>query len=272
MQAQLQTLIEGGGFKRNERLPSEIELARSFGVSRPVIREALMSLQALGLTASQTGKGTFVVSDRVSAPLLMGGYSPAHVKEVRRYLEIPSARLAALRRTDRDIGELAEILARIEDADDPARRNRLDADFHVAIAAAAGNPLIGKLVEDMRSVLEEHSLALAKIPRRRREASVGARGRSTRRSSSAIRPRPQPPWRRISSPPSAASGCRIRDRRGRTWRAVRRASAQTRRAHHKPVPDPHGGHSERPPDGRIQRAAMIDDPACARRFTKCPAW
>jgi DNA-binding FadR family transcriptional regulator len=103
--------------------------------------------------------------------MLMGRYSPAHIKEVRRCLEIPSARLAASRRTDRDIGELAALLARMEEADDPARRNRLDADFHVAIAAAAGNPLIMKLVEDLRSVLEEHSLALARIPRRRKEAS-----------------------------------------------------------------------------------------------------
>jgi DNA-binding FadR family transcriptional regulator len=171
VQAQLQALIESGRFKQHERLPSEVELARTFGVSRPVIREALMSLQALGLTSSQTGKGTFVVSDRVSAPMLMGRYSPAHIKEVRRCLEIPSARLAASRRTDRDIGELAALLARMEEADDPARRNRLDADFHVAIAAAAGNPLIMKLVEDLRSVLEEHSLALARIPRRRKEAS-----------------------------------------------------------------------------------------------------
>ena len=60
VQTQLQSLIERGHFKPNERLPSEIELARSFGVSRPVVREALMSLQALGFTASQTGKGTFV--------------------------------------------------------------------------------------------------------------------------------------------------------------------------------------------------------------------
>jgi len=48
----------------------------------------------------------------------------------------------------------------------------LDADFHIAIAAASGNPLIVKLVEDLRSILEEHSLALAKISRRRKEAST----------------------------------------------------------------------------------------------------
>ena len=172
VQAKLQALIESGELKPNERLPSEAALAQSFGVSRPVLREALMSLQALGLTASQSGKGTFVVSDRVRPPLLMGRYSPAHIKEVRRCVEIPSARLAAERRTDHDIGELAGILARMEEADDPARRNRLDASFHIAIASAAGNPLIAKLVEDLRSVLEEHSLAAARVPHRRKEASA----------------------------------------------------------------------------------------------------
>ena len=171
VQARLQAQIESGEYKQNERLPSESELARLFGVSRPVIREALMSLQALGLTSSQTGKGTFVVSDRVRVPLLMGRYSPAHIREVRRCVEIPAARLSAERRTDRDIGELAGILARMEDADDPARRNQLDASFHIAIARASGNPLVVKLVEDLRSVLEEHSLAAARAPYRRREAA-----------------------------------------------------------------------------------------------------
>ena len=142
VQAQLQTLIETGQFKQNDRLPSEIELARSFGVSRPVVREALMSLQTLGLTTSQSGKGTFVISDRVRTPLLVGRYSPAHIKEVRRALEIPSAELAAQRRTDKDVGQLAALLARLEDADNPARRNQLDADFHIAVAIASGYPLL----------------------------------------------------------------------------------------------------------------------------------
>ena len=170
VQAELQAQIESGQYQENARLPSEAELARAFRVSRPVIREALMSLQALGLTASQTGKGTFVVSRRVSAPLLMGRYSPTHIREVRRCVEIPSARLAAERRTEAQVGEIAGILARLEEADDPRRRNRLDADFHIAIAVAGGNPLIAKLVEQLRTVLEEHSLALARIPRRRESA------------------------------------------------------------------------------------------------------
>ena len=172
VQAKLQAHIESGQYRQNDRLPSESELARQFGVSRPVIREALTRLHALGLTASQTGKGTFVVSDRVRPPLLMGLYSPAHIREVRRCIEIPSARLAAERRTDRDIGELAAILARMDEADDPARRNRLDASFHIAIAAAGGNPLIVRLIEDLRGILEVHSLAVAQAPYRRKMAST----------------------------------------------------------------------------------------------------
>lgn len=170
VQLRLARQIEAGEYKQSERLPSEAELAKQHGVSRPVIREALMRLQALGLTASRTGKGTYVVSDRVSVPMFMGLYSPAHISEVRRQLEIPAARLAAERRSDGDIGELAAILARMLDADDPAKRNRLDASFHIAIARASGNPLIVKLVENLRSILEEHSLAAARAPYRRREA------------------------------------------------------------------------------------------------------
>ena len=59
------------------------------------------------------------------------------------------------------------ILARMEDTDDPAKRNKLDADFHIAIAQAGENPLTVKLIEDLRSILEAHSLAAAAMPNRR---------------------------------------------------------------------------------------------------------
>ena len=51
-------------------------------------------------------------------------------------------------------------------------RNKLDADYHIAIAVASGNGLFVKLIEDMRTILEEHSLALAKAPHRRSAARV----------------------------------------------------------------------------------------------------
>lgn len=155
----------------NDRLPSENELAQSFGVSRPVVREALVTLNALGFTASHTGRGTFVVADTPRTPLLMGRYSPTHLHEVRRHIEVPSARLAAQRRTSEDTQRLAEILAQVEAEEDPARRNKLDAQFHISIAMATRNPLFVKLIEELRAILEEQSLAVSVVPDRRARAT-----------------------------------------------------------------------------------------------------
>jgi DNA-binding FadR family transcriptional regulator len=169
---QLVALIDNGQLKVDERLPSELELARNFGVSRPVVREALVSLQALGLITSQSGRGSFVASTRVRAPLLLGRFSPRHLNEVRGYLEIPAARLAAERRSDEQLGRLAGLLARMEDCDDAEERNKYDAEFHICIAEASGNPILVKLVEDLRKVLEEHGRAAAAAPNRRPRAAA----------------------------------------------------------------------------------------------------
>lgn len=170
VRAQLLASIESGELEVDARLPSENALATTFGVSRPVIREALVSLQALGLLAAHNGKGTFVASNRVRSPLLLGRYSPAHLNEVRRYLEVPSARLAALRRSTKDVSRLAAIIAELQDEDDPAKRNKLDASFHMAISQATGNPLFAKLNEDLRAILEELSFAASHEPTRRKGA------------------------------------------------------------------------------------------------------
>ncbi len=164
---QLVALIESGVLKVDSRLPSEHVLAKRFGVSRPVVREALAALQVLGLTTVKNGKGTFVISNRMTVPNLMGRYSPKSLNQVRRFLEVPAARLAALNRTDEDLGRLAEIIARLEDSEDTAERNTLDVSFHLAIAKASGNPLMVMLIEVLRGALEEQSFAASNLPDRR---------------------------------------------------------------------------------------------------------
>ena len=163
-------LIESGRYKVNDRLPSENELSRSFGVSRPVVREALRSLNALGLTASQTGRGTFVAADRRSAPLLLGQYAPMHLREVRGLLEVPSARLAALRRSEADLERLELTLEALAAAESAAAFHALDAQFHIQIAEAAGNPLFSRLIEGLRAVLEEQFQAVTGLEGRRARA------------------------------------------------------------------------------------------------------
>ena len=95
VRSQLIELIEAGEFQVGQRLPSEAELASSFAVSRSVIREALHSLNALGLTRSYAGKGTFVDAQYAPSQLLTGRYLPRDLHEVRQTLEVPVARLAA---------------------------------------------------------------------------------------------------------------------------------------------------------------------------------
>lgn len=164
---QIAANIQSGRIKVDEQLPSEAELARLFGVSRPVVREAIVSLNALGLTASRNGRGTFVASASVKAELMLGGFLPGHVNEVRRCLEIPAARLAAARRTRRDVARMEELLAAIDAEEAADRRNRIDAEFHIAIATATRNPLLTKLIGDLRGSLEDESLTVSVVRHRR---------------------------------------------------------------------------------------------------------
>jgi DNA-binding FadR family transcriptional regulator len=172
VRSQLVELIESRQFEVNDRLPSEAELATSFGVSRSVIREALHSLNALGLTKSYAGRGTFVAATQAQSQLLIGRYLPSHLNEVRRHLEVPSARLAAERRTQENVDELLGLIAKFDETEDPTDRVQVDALFHIAVARATGNPLFPRLIEDLRAVLQDQALAVSAVPGRTNQASA----------------------------------------------------------------------------------------------------
>lgn len=75
----------------NDRLPSEAEPSRRFGVSRPIVCEALGRLQALGLTEAWAGRGTSVASSVTKLTITFGQYSASDLNEVRRCVEVPAA-------------------------------------------------------------------------------------------------------------------------------------------------------------------------------------
>jgi DNA-binding FadR family transcriptional regulator len=147
----------------NDRLPSEAELSRRFGVSRRIVCEALGRLQALGLTEARAGRGTFVASSVTKLTIIFGQYSASDLNEVRRCVEVPAARMAALRRTSEDIQLLTSILggARAGCRSGGGRRDRRR--VHGTIAQAAGNELFVRLVEDLREILQEQSLAVSTL-------------------------------------------------------------------------------------------------------------
>lgn len=171
VRCQLIEMIESERIAIGQRLPAETELAAAFGVSRPVVREALVSLRILGLTSARPGRGTYVASNRIRMPLSFGGNSPEQLHEVRRYLEVPCAGLAARRRDSKDLAELGRLVDEFESEADPARRVRVDSRFHVCVARATGNPLFARLVEDLRNAVEEQSLAVSLVPGRRAAAT-----------------------------------------------------------------------------------------------------
>ena len=120
---QLETLILESKLRSGERLPTENELARQYGVSRTVIREAVRSLAAKGLVQVTQGSGTVVremtneqASHSISSVLKQNTRRVDIEKllEVRRMLEVEIAGLAAERRTDADLETLQETVSRME--------------------------------------------------------------------------------------------------------------------------------------------------------------
>ena len=157
---QLLDLIRSGQLGVGKRLPAEKDLALAFGVSRPIVREALGTLRGLGALTSVNGRGNYVAKAALARPPLLGRYPIAELYEVRCHLEIPGAALAAERRTPDQLAKLVSVVAALEACDDPSEWVRADAAFHVALAEATGNRVQARLVEHLRDLLIEQSLAI----------------------------------------------------------------------------------------------------------------
>ena len=111
--------ISDGALAPGSRLPVESELAARFGVSRPVIREALAKLKYEGLLDSRQGRGVTVVgpagrrSYRLEDAHLLGPEEQAQIYELRTVLETEAAALAARRRQPQDLKALEACLREI---------------------------------------------------------------------------------------------------------------------------------------------------------------
>ncbi|WP_407682608.1 FadR/GntR family transcriptional regulator [Pseudarthrobacter sulfonivorans] len=152
--------IESGKVAVGGKLSSEAMLSQQYGVSRSVIREALRSCTALGLTVTKTGKGTFVVADKVANDLTLGQYSARDLTEARPHIEVPAAGLAAHRRSNEELETMRHIVAAMTTETDPESWVALDSSFHAAIARASGNKVFASVVADIRGALAFQSETL----------------------------------------------------------------------------------------------------------------
>jgi GntR family transcriptional regulator, transcriptional repressor for pyruvate dehydrogenase complex len=152
----LRQAIDSGAIQVGERLPSEAALAARYSVSRTVVREVLRSCEALGLTVTRTGKGTFVVAER-ALKLVFDGFSSAHLMEARPHIEVPAAGLAAVRRTEQHVEEWQNLIEAMEVETDDRVWVGLDSSFHLAIAEASGNPVFINVLATIRTALASQS-------------------------------------------------------------------------------------------------------------------
>ncbi|UIK89208.1 FadR/GntR family transcriptional regulator [Arthrobacter polaris] len=168
----IRTAIESGALQVGTKLSSETALAQQYGVSRSVIREALRSCTALGLSETQTGKGTFVIASRVSSDLVLGHYSARSLMEARPHIEVPAAEFAAARRTVGQLEEMRGIVELMAEEDDPEIWVSLDASFHGAIARASGNEVFEHVVNDIRDAMVNQSETINLITGRARQSDI----------------------------------------------------------------------------------------------------
>ncbi len=170
--ASLRGAIEAGEIPVGTRLDSEATLARQFGVSRTMVREALRSCTALGLTATHTGKGTFVIADKVAQDLKLGKYSASALVEARPHVEVPAAGLAAERRTSEDLEALREILREMDEAESLQQWVQLNTEFHVTIARASGNGVFESFLSDICEAMANQSNTLNLVADRRKDSGA----------------------------------------------------------------------------------------------------
>ncbi len=164
---QIEESIDKGELKEGDQLPAERELAQQFGVSRTAVREAVKTLSEKGLVEAYAGRGTFITNGSTNSirntldRMIRDGpvEGTVHLAEMREILEPEIAFLAAKRADQETISAMQESISVMDAARmDPEAFIEGDLDFHLALAEAAGNPLILSLIDSIVGLLREQRM------------------------------------------------------------------------------------------------------------------
>lgn len=184
--SQIVDLISRDVLKPGERLPSERELCRQFGVGRSSLREALRSLTVMGILDGRVGDGTFVSNNNerylekaLQWSLLLDRKKIQDLIETRLMLESQTAFLAAQRASSENIDEIERTLKGMEASiQQPEKYLEFDVQFHLTVAQATQNSILYNLLNMTRNYLQtwiKGSLAEPPIPKAERRAILSVR-------------------------------------------------------------------------------------------------
>ena len=177
--------IRSRALREGERLPSEIELARQFGVNRSTVREALRELESRGLVQRRPGSKLMSVSRPhhetvgagVSDALLLHDVTVRDLWEALTILEPPIARAAARARQAADLECLAAATAAFSAAAaDTEQAVQCSAEVFRCVARASHNPVLGLAQEPLLQLLEPSlRVMIDKVPQARSRIATAHR-------------------------------------------------------------------------------------------------
>ncbi len=166
-----------------DKLPSERDLAESLGVSRSSIRDAIRSLELMGMVEPRQGAGTIV--RQISSDSLVNPLANARKRkeelvgellDFRKMLEPSLASRAATRVSAEELAEMEDILKR---QDEKLRNGEStiaeDTEFHYAIALASGNSVVRKVLDTLMDLLRDSRERSLQVDGRPQKSLAGHR-------------------------------------------------------------------------------------------------
>lgn len=137
--------LTSNNFVKGDRLPSETELSKEFGVSRATVREAIVALEVSGVLAVKRNVGAIVnnLGEDIQFQTIDSEAGPFEQIQVRMLLEPEAARLAALNRTMQQCDQMEKAIEMmVEENQAGFKSEEGDMRFHIVIASASKNSLL----------------------------------------------------------------------------------------------------------------------------------
>jgi len=160
---QIRGTIQSGNYRRGDRLPPIVEMAKRFEVGQPSIREALKKLEAMGVVQIRHGSGVFVTRSEEVLVLASPDYAGTVTKKllldlIRARIPIESLSVAdcVKNATPEQVQELKRILANAgKHLDDDEVLNSVNMEFHGKIAEGSGNSVTAQLLAVLHEIFTE---------------------------------------------------------------------------------------------------------------------
>lgn len=161
----IENLIASNKLKPGDRVPSELELARRFNISRGTAGEALALLEHRGLVKRKVKLGTFItkiprttLSDSIERFIMVKSCTDEDLMWLREIIEPEIAALAAHKVQADDLEKLKLLVQQIENPDpkNPAKvLAEIDTNFHITLAESTKNELVAAIIHGFEDQIIE---------------------------------------------------------------------------------------------------------------------